>query len=640
MQQEQTALMPLVKEIRKYNPHADLDLIKRAYDFSKKAHTGQKRVSGEDFFIHPFEVAKTMVRLRADSATIAAAFLHDVVEDVQSVPLEKVRHDFGDEIADMVESLTKIDAVKFESRADYTAENIRKILLATAKDLRIILIKLADRLHNMRTLKFLPPDKQKKIAQETMDIYAPIAHKLGINFIKGELEDLALKYLDPDAYTMLAERIHSRREERETRTQEFITHIKSKLKEHGIDAEVQGRAKYFYSIYKKMKGESKDFNEIYDLIAMRILTKTIPECYAALGIVHDIFKPIPKRFKDYIAVPKANGYQSLHTSVVGGHGRILEVQIRTQEMHTFAEEGIASHWRYKGTERDKTFDRKIEWLKQLLEWKQHSESAKDFVETLKIDLFQNEIVVFTPKGDPVSLPENATPVDFAYEVHTNIGNQCSKAEVNGKLVPLDHPLRSGDIVHIITQNNAKPSRNWLTFVKTGKARQKIRAILNIKDEGSHLKAAQKDSEKQLLAKIELPKGTKKVPVKFSKCCTPAYGELIVAFYTKEGRITIHLRSCQNLGSLKGNRQIEVRWKEAEKEISYLKLIIEDRVGLLRGVLGIISGAGINIKEVHTKSRKNRVIITFELVLPLGLDIKQLIPKVRRIGGVIDIKRQK
>jgi len=469
----------LKKEILSYNPKARIHLVKEAYDLAKELHKGQKREGGEPYFTHCIETAKILASLNADSPTIATGLLHDSVEEGK-VKIEKIKELLGEEVASLVEGVTKIDKIHFSDKEDYTAENLRKILLATAKDIRVMFVRLADRLHNMRTLSCFRPEKQKRISQETLTIYAPIAHKLGMWNIKGELEDLSLRYLEPDVYRFLAEKINEKRTEREKKTKEIIKTIKKKLKENYIGADVHGRAKYFYSIYKKMKKRKVDFNEIYDLIAIRIITKTIPECYAALGIIHKLWHPYPKKFKDYISTPKANDYQSLHTVLVGPHGKILEVQIRTEKMHLCAEDGAAAHWRYQGTERDKKFDKRISWLKQLLDWKRFSKDAKDFVETFKIDLFQNEIVAFTPKGDPITLPEGSTPVDFAYEIHSSVGDNCSKTLVNNKLVPLNFGLKSGDIVQVITAKNARPSRQWLNFVKTNKARNKIKGVLNIK----------------------------------------------------------------------------------------------------------------------------------------------------------------
>jgi len=438
----------LIEKIESYNPNADISLIKKAYEFAKEAHKNQKREDNTSYIEHPFGIAKILADLRSDSVTIASALLHDTLEDT-NVTLKYLQKNFGNEIASLVEGLTKIRNVRFESKDEYKAENLRKILLATAKDIRIILIKLADRLHNMRTLDIFSEEKRRRISRETLDIYAPIANKLGIQKLKGELEDLSLRYLKPDVYDTLRKKINEKREAREKRTKEIIALIEDKLKERSIKAEIHGRAKYFYSIYQKMLRDSKDFNEIYDLIAIRIILKTIPECYASLGIVHNIWKPMPGRFKDYISVPKANGYQSLHTSVITDEGKILEFQIRTEEMHLNAEDGVAAHWMYKGTDRDKAFDKKINWLKHLLDWKT-SESAKDFIETFKFDLFQNEIVVFTPKGDPISLPEGSTPIDFAYEVHSFLLK--SRSQQSNCSFGLQIKIRGNNPYHYLSEN--------------------------------------------------------------------------------------------------------------------------------------------------------------------------------------------
>src|SRR3989338_8268549 len=554
-------LTELIQEVLAYNPKADINLIRKAYVLAEKAHKGQKREGGEEYFSHPIEVARILVNLKADSATISAALLHDTVEDT-NISIDKVRELFGDEIAELVEGLTKFNKIQFETREDYSYENLRKILLATAKDIRVMLIKLADRLHNMRTLKYVAVDKQKRIAKETIEIYAPIAHKLGMWRVKGELEDLSLRFLEPDVYKFLRNKISEKREEREKHTAEIIKEIKKQLSAKEIESEISGRAKYFFSIYKKMKEKNVGFNEIYDLIAVRIILKNIPECYAALGMIHDLYKPIPHRFKDYISVPKSNGYQSLHTTVITDKGKILEFQIRTKEMHFTAEDGIAAHWRYKGTERDKMFDKKISWLKQLLEWRNLASTSSEFIETLKIDLFEDEIVVFTPKGDPISLPKESTPVDFAYMVHSNIGDYCSKAMVNNKIVPLDASLESGDIVKIITNKGAKPSRQWLKFVKTNKARSKIKANLKMeietveKDEGEEIMPANIAKAIQIVGK--------KAPLKISKCCHPSLHDPIVGFYTKDKKITIHKKTCPNIHALDKNKEVPVLWTEDRK----------------------------------------------------------------------------
>ncbi|MBI2147972.1 bifunctional (p)ppGpp synthetase/guanosine-3',5'-bis(diphosphate) 3'-pyrophosphohydrolase [Candidatus Woesearchaeota archaeon] len=622
-----------IRKVLDYNPNADVPLIKKAFWFAHNSHEGQKRHSGEPYFTHPYGVADIMTHVKADSATICAALLHDCVEDC-CTKLEDLRKEFGDEIAELVDGLTKIEG-KFSTKEDYSAENVRKILIATAKDIRVMIIKLADRLHNMRTLGHLPADRQKRIAEETLNIYAPIAQKLGMREVKGELEDLSLKVLDHEAYMALRNTIAEKRQEREQRTREFIAAIKDALQKRGIEPKVEGRAKYFYSIYQKMKKQSKSFNEIYDLFAIRIIVNTVPECYTALGIIHELWRPVPGRFKDYISLPKANGYQSLHTSVMGTHGKIIEIQIRTQEMHDLAEEGIAAHWRYKGTERDKRFDRKMSWLKQILEWKATSSTAKEFVETLKVDLFENEIVVFTPKGDPISLPEGSTPVDFAYAVHTNLGNQASKALVNGKIVPLDATLKSGDIITIHTQNNAVPSRNWLSFVKTSKAKSKIKSALNI-----HISDAHHDfvalAPAALLDKIEVL--GKHAPLKFSKCCNPAYKDQIIAFFTKDKKITVHKKDCPNLSTLEDNRAADVRWKEDRGSIEIkMKVVVKDRVGLLAELLTLLSQSRVNVKSINTRTKKDRINITFSLQ-PLGnVNYTTIVNQIRGIRDVIDVK---
>ncbi len=631
-------LSDLVQEILAYNPKADVALIKKAYFLSEKAHKGQMREGGEEYFSHPIEVAQILIELKADSASICAALLHDIVEDTE-VSLSKVKEIFGEEIARLVEGLTKISKIHFSDQKEYTTENIRKIMLATAKDIRVMLIKLADRLHNMRTLKALAKDRQLKIAKETLEIYAPIAHKLGMWSMKGELEDLSLRYLEPEIYRFLANKIAEKREEREKHTAEILRQIKELLKQKNIRSRVSGRAKYFYSIYKKMKKKNIGFNEIYDLIAVRIITKTIPECYAALGIVHDLFKPIPHRFKDYISVPKSNGYQSLHTTVITDGGKILEFQIRTELMHHMAEDGIAAHWRYQGTERDRTFDKKISWLKQMLEWKNIASSSSEFVESLKIDLFEDEIVVFTPKGDPITLPNESTPVDFAYMVHSKIGDHCSKAMVNNKIVPLETKLESGDIVEIIVNKAAKPSRHWLHFVKTNKARSKIKALLNITTADAELTGEEEELPSEISNRIEIL--GKKAPLKLSKCCNPKPSEPIVAFYTKDRKITIHKKGCPNIHALDTSKEVPVFWKEDRAlPIVKLKVTLQDKVGTLAKVLTLIASHRLNIKHITTKPSKENALTTISVEVDNDLTLKDAINELKKLEEVMEVKESK
>jgi len=624
--------------VKEHNPHADFALIEKAYRFADKAHRGQKRKSGEEFFVHPSEVARELIRLKADTSTVCAALLHDTVED-SSTSLETVRKEFGSEIAEIVDSLTKISGEKFESKEEYKAENLRKMLLATTKDIRVITIKLADRLHNMRTLASFRPDKRKRIAQETMEIYAPIAHKLGMWRMKGELEDLSFRYLNYDTYVRLKEKIAEKRAEREKATTVIVDTIRQSLLDKGIEPQVFGRAKYFFSIYKKMIKKERSFDQIYDLIAIRIIVNTIPECYKSLEIIHTLYEPQLERFKDYIQHPKANGYQSIHTAVKHKN-KIIEVQIRTQEMHAIAEAGVAAHWKYKGTEKDKAFDRKIMWLKQILEWIRNSKNASEFVETLKIDLFENEIIVLTPKGDPISLPEGATPVDFGYAVHTGIGNKCSKAKVNDRVEPLDHPLNSGDVVEIITQKNARPSRHWLNFVVTSKAKSKIRAALGIEPD-RRPKEPRDDADdkfrKPMQDYIQID-GKKSAPIKMSGCCDAQFGDEIVGLLTKEGKITVHKKDCLNVHAVDSSRQVALSWKEPEDmNVRKLRVYVSERPGMLADILNLMAEEKVHVKSVNTRVKKKKIMLTFKLEIKDKAKLKHVTDRIRRVKDVKDIK---
>jgi len=474
-------LEDIVERLQNYHPDTDVDLLRRAYIFSARAHQGQTRLSGESYLNHPIEVAAILADLKLDAVTVAAGLLHDTIEDT-SATTEEVRSVFGDEVAGLVDGMTKLSRMELQSREQREAENFRKMIVAMANDIRVILIKLADRLHNMRTLKFLPPEKQKRIAQETLDIYAPLANRLGISKIKIELEDLSFKYLYPDEYNDLVQKVTKRRVEREAYVNELIEVVKRRLAEHEYKGEVKGRPKHFYGIYSKMQKQGISFEDVYDLIAIRIITDTKVNCYAILGLIHSFWTPVPGRFKDFIGVPKSNLYQSLHTTVIGPKGERVEFQIRTEEMHRLAEEGIAAHWRYK--ERSPISQREEQqfaWLRQLLEWQRDLPDAREFMETVKGDLFPDVVYVFTPRGDVKELPQGSTPVDFAYSVHTDIGHQCVGAKVNGKIVPLKHVLQNGDKIEVVTQTGHVPSRDWLKFVKTSKARTRIKAWLKAEE---------------------------------------------------------------------------------------------------------------------------------------------------------------
>ncbi|MEE9143750.1 MAG: bifunctional (p)ppGpp synthetase/guanosine-3',5'-bis(diphosphate) 3'-pyrophosphohydrolase [Candidatus Binatia bacterium] len=464
----------LVTKVQSYHPMADVEMVRRAYDFTAKVHRGQKRLSGEPYLIHPMAVAGIITDLKLDVPSIVGGLLHDTVEDTLTT-LGEVESLFGGEIAKLVDGVTKLSRVNFSSHEEKQAENFRKMILAMAKDVRVILIKLADRTHNMRTLGHLPVDKQISTAQETLDIYAPLSHRLGIAWIRTELEDLALKYLHPEIYYQLKRNVAKRKVDREKYIGEVISIATKKLQEEGIDADVTGRPKHFYGIYQKMESQNLQYDQIYDLVAFRILVDTLRECYETLGVIHNNWKPVPGRFKDYIALPKPNLYQSLHTAVIGPFGERVEIQIRTHEMHRVAEEGIASHWRYKDGEHFQFNDmQRFAWLRQLLDWQQNLEDPQEFLHSIKEDLFSEEIYVFTPKGDLLNFPKGSTVIDYAYRIHSEVGHHCSGARVNGQMVPLKYLLRSGDTVEIITTHQQTPSRDWLKQVKSPRARSRIR----------------------------------------------------------------------------------------------------------------------------------------------------------------------
>ncbi len=464
----------ILDRIHEYHPQADVEPLMRAYVFAAKAHKGQERVSGEPYLSHPLEVAGILTELRLDTGTVAAGLLHDVVEDTHAT-LAEIREFFGTEVAAVVDGVTKLSRIPFSTREEAQAENIRKMILAMSKDIRVILVKLADRLHNMRTIDPLPETKRRVIARETLDIYAPLAHRLGISWIKVELEDLALRQVEPVAYQDLVGLIARKRKEREGDINDAIRQLEGKLGEVDIKAQITGRPKHFYSIYKKMREQKKDFEEIYDLTAVRVITSSLKDCYGTLGVIHTLWKPISHRFKDFIAVPKSNGYQSLHTTVIGPKGDPVEIQIRTREMHRVAEEGIAAHWKYKeGKSGIDTADESFVWLRQLMEWQRDLKDSKEFLDTLRVDLFPDEVYVFTPRGDVRQFPKGATPIDFAFAIHTDVGLRCVGAKINGRLVPLRTELQNGDIIEVLTSPSHLPSKDWLKIVKTPRARSKLR----------------------------------------------------------------------------------------------------------------------------------------------------------------------
>ncbi len=502
---------PILMKIYEYYSGADRDMLLRAYDFASRAHKNQKRASGEPYFIHPCAVAEILTDLGLDAATVAGALLHDVIEDTPATE-EDISREFGEEVLTLVSGVTKLDKIVFKSQEEEEAENFRKIFVAMAKDIRVIIIKLADRLHNMRSLNFLSKERQQKMAKETLDIYAPIAGRLGISQVKCELEDLCLKYLDPEAFEFLVENIHQKLEERNRFVDFVVEEINDILVESNISGEVFGRPKHFYSIYKKMKTKDKTLDQIYDLTAVRVIVGTVDECYEVLGKIHKKWKPVPGRIKDYIATPKPNMYQSLHTTVVTNFGQPFEIQIRTEEMHRTAEYGIAAHWKYK-EQRDSmsSLDQRMSWIREMMELQGGFRDSKEFMNNVKEELYSSELLVFTPQSKVISLPENATPVDFAYAIHSEVGNRCIGAKVNGKIVPLDSVLELGDVVEIITSPTGKgPSRDWLKFVKSPSARAKIKSFFR--------KAMREDNIKQ--GKVMLEEVAKRKGYQLSEILTP------------------------------------------------------------------------------------------------------------------------
>ena len=476
--QRDVTLAMILEKVRSYQADANVDKIKKAYDCAEKAHRGQVRISGDAYIIHPLNVAYILTGLHLDDETICAALLHDVVEDTCAT-LEEMEAEFGKNIMALIDGVTKLGRIEYMSKEDVKLENYRKMFLAMAKDIRVIMIKLADRLHNMRTLKYMREDKRHRIAKETIEVYAPLANRLGISSIKVELEDLCLRYLEPEAYYALVEEVKHKRKERQEFIRESILQIREKLEVAGIEADIKGRAKHFYSIYRKMKRDNKSVNEIYDLSAVRVLVSSVKDCYGVLGVIHAMWKPIPGRFKDYIAMPKSNGYQSLHTTVMT-HGDPLEIQIRTKAMHQVSEFGIAAHWKYKEAGRSigvtDENDQKMSWLRQMVSLQKEYDDPKDFFEALKLDVFSDEVFVFTPRGDVIDLPKGSNPIDFAYHIHTEIGHHCVGAKVNGKIVPLEYKLKNGDIVSIVTNKASNgPSPDWLNTVASSATRSKIRA---------------------------------------------------------------------------------------------------------------------------------------------------------------------
>jgi guanosine-3',5'-bis(diphosphate) 3'-pyrophosphohydrolase len=490
-----TKFRDLMRRMQESRPQDDLTIIKKAYDYSLKHHEGQTRASGEPYLVHPLEVALVLAEMKMDPVAVAAGLLHDSVEDT-SVTIVDIRKEFGEQVAHIVEGVTKISKIDFATREEQQAENLRKMMLAMVDDIRVVLIKLADRLHNMRTLEHLDPERQRKIAEETLEIYAPIAHRLGMGKIRGELEDLGFRFLDPGGYEQVEKAVDARRKEGETFLARMQVIIVDKLKEAGIQARVESRIKRLSSIHKKLQRQHIGIDQVYDLFAMRVITRSLQDCYAVLGIIHNLWRPVPGRIKDFIAMPRPNFYQSLHTSVITEEGTPFEIQIRSEDMHKVAEEGIAAHWKYKDGPVSAQDEQRLAWLRQVVEWQRDVSDPNEFLSTLKVDLYPEEVYTFTPKGKVVVLPRDATPIDFAYTIHTEVGHTCTGAKVNGRMVPLRHKLHSGDIVEILTQPGHKPNRDWLGIVKSSRSRNKIKHWLNVHQRERAIEIGRKLIEKE------------------------------------------------------------------------------------------------------------------------------------------------
>ncbi|MEJ2101136.1 MAG: bifunctional (p)ppGpp synthetase/guanosine-3',5'-bis(diphosphate) 3'-pyrophosphohydrolase, partial [Desulfobacterales bacterium] len=698
-----------------YVPEADLDIVRRAYIYSARVHEGQVRLSGEPYLSHPLEVAGILADMKLDPESIAAGLLHDVIEDTSATPQE-IKDLFGPEIQHIVAGVSKLSGLTFDSSRARQAESIRKMFLAMADDIRVILIKLADRLHNMRTLQFHSPDKRKEIAQETLDIYAPISARLGIYWIKNELEESSFKYTQSEEYARIENHVSKSKVEREKYIETVKGYIRKAMDADNLKCEILGRNKNFYSIYNKMISQNLPFEEIYDIIAFRIILDTVPQCYEALGLIHSMWKPIDHKFKDYIGRPKPNMYQSLHTTVIGPFGERIEIQIRTWEMDKVATSGIAAHWGYKeGKRLDENVSRKFAWIQNLIENQEDFLDPGEFLENVRIDLFPDEVYVFTPRGEVKTLPRGATPVDFAYLIHTEVGNQCNGAKVNGRMVPLPYQLKTGDIVEIVTSKNHHPSKDWLNFVKTVKARSKIRHWIKIQEKERSLTLGREMCEKafrkerlnfntlvkseqmiqvveqfgfkavddlianvgygkitplQVLRKFEpkideeqvdesifnkligrvrkkkpkagvLVKGVDDILIKFGKCCQPVPGDPIVGYITRGYGVTVHRTTCVNALSMNPERQIEVEWNQDASETYPVKIriISQDRVGLLADVVGNISKFGANILNAKTETRENKIVDSFfTIVVEDTTHLEKIVSAVKKVKYVQEVKR--
>ncbi len=710
-------LTNILEKVKGYHPRADTDLINKAYVYANRMHEGQERKSGDAYFTHPVAVADIIADMRLDTSSVCAALLHDVVEDCEaSIPdIETV---FGEEVAFLVDGVTKLGKVNFASREDRQAESFRKMLVAMARDIRVLLVKLADRLDNMRTLEHMSDAAQERIARETLEIYAPLAGRLGIQWLKAELEDLSFRHLEPEAYTILDNQVQAVAKS----TDSYITDVTAKLNKmlhtRGFSVQVSGRRKHLYSLHRKMKSAGIGFEQVHDFLAFRVITESVADCYATLGVIHSEWTPVPGRFKDYIALPKSNMYQSLHTTVIGPGNRRVEVQIRTHEMHRTAEFGIAAHWVYK--EHTGGIDPKdaarFVWLRQLMEFQKEVVDPEEFYESVKVDLFPEDVYVFTPKGDVKTFPRGATPVDFAYAVHSEVGHRCSGARVNGAIVPLRHKLQNGDVVEIITSKNHHPSKDWLEFVTTGRARSRIRTYLRTEEHKHAVKLGKELLEKELrksnmslsrflkskrvkevlskfrvgsedelyarigIGKLALPgvieaivpseevdrdslrpsflertvqrvskdragagiriDGMDNMLVRFAQCCNPVPGDAVTGWITRGRGVSVHRRGCPRVLELDPERRVQVSWADhvdVDLPVS-LRVMTDDRAGILASVSSVFSANGVSISEASCLSREGRAENMFHFRIGDIDRLRELMRGVAKLKGVLDVER--
>ncbi len=628
----------LIRKVKEYDK-PDEELIKKAYYYAKKHHGAQRRVSGELFIQHPLNVAYILAQHRMDSVTISAALLHDVVEDTD-ISRENIIEEFGKDIADIIDGVTKITKLREMSFEEYRAETVRKVILASTRDIRVIFIKLADKVHNMRTLSCFREEKCQRIAKEVMNIYAPIAYKLGIASIKWELEDLAFRYLEPEIYMDLENKVKKSQKMRQMEVDAIKNVLTKELEEHNLKGRVTGRPKHLYSIYKKMIKKDKPFEEIYDVLGLRIITEKVRDCYEIMGLVHGLWMPVPKEFDDYIAMPKSNMYQSLHLVVVGPNGRPIEIQIRTEEMHHIAEDGIAAHWKYKGVSGDNKFDEKLNWMKQVLEWQNESKDAKEFMEMLNVDFFEDEIFTFTPKGRVIELPKGASVLDFAYAVHSDIGDKTIAGKINSKFVPLRTLLKNGDMIEIITSKNQKPSRDWLKIVRTSKAQSRIKKFIrSVEDIPVKSFGRVIEGKKELEEWIIDVEGVVNPDITVAKCCLPTPGEEIVGFASANGKVIVHNKECKRLAKVKigvRKKKVKVRWTDNIGSIVEIKVDAVNRTGLFAEILNSLVAIQVTIKSANAKSTGDNTVeccFTFETA---GLEHLQSL--IKRVENIKDVKK--